>query len=442
MRLKRRFTSPDARATQGGSAPQPQEIERTATPELTLYEMADRPRQLSPRRRTASPPPQSPRVQQRHHAAIQKHLDRMESPRRSASPQSPTRGLRVQEDAHGSLPGSAAYGMRHIAASHKDSGRMEGNLRGDSPRRGMSPPREKPGSCLPQSPRSASRSDTRSHDLPNPIAYDGKGFIDTRATTISARQQHNAAVEHADKVQEELMAFADRMASALHVLEQVQAISRHQQWPALFREFDKNGDGKISKHEWRQVLRNKLHLADELEDVDLMFDLFDQDASGTLDVREFRSNVGETHHAHIRQALARELAKRARLQGAFPSFRSFPLAAASSGNKESTTLEATLVPTLAAADYLRPHQRIIGTLLIDRHRFNEHGAAACNHPALLEDHLLLLESVAGADAGAARAAAGQAAGATGAARHAALGGFYIACSEEAGRRWLLEVVVR
>ena len=147
----------------------------------------------------------------------------------------------------------------------------------------------------PSSPRIAHRS----------RAYDGRPMIDTRPS-----HQQDTLDEHHKKVEDLLQ----QMAASLHLVEKLQQASKQLQWTSLFRDFDKNGDGRISKKEWQHVLQEKLKLvqAHESAQADLIFDLFDDDASGYLDITEFHRKAGETHRAQTRQALVSEFASRAR----------------------------------------------------------------------------------------------------------------------------------
>ena len=112
---------------------------------------------------------------------------------------------------------------------------------------------------------------------------------------------------------DDLVEMLDRMSCAMHLLDQLHFNLRQQQWTALFKGFDKNGDSIISKNEWKQALQRKFKPVVD-EDAALLFDLFDTDGSGQLDIREFHVKTGETQHEHARKALVRELAKRAQLQ--------------------------------------------------------------------------------------------------------------------------------
>ncbi len=108
----------------------------------------------------------------------------------------------------------------------------------------------------------------------------------------------------------DLIELLDRLSSAMHLLDQLQLNSKQQQWTAIFKGLDKNGDSRISKSEWKQALKRKFAPVSD-EDAGLIFDIFDGDGSGELDIREFHVKTGETHHEPTRRALVRELAKRA-----------------------------------------------------------------------------------------------------------------------------------
>lgn len=57
----------------------------------------------------------------------------------------------------------------------------------------------------------------------------------------------------------------------------------------LIREWDTNGDGKISPIELRQVVRNKLHIKADNKAIDSLFKELDDDSSGALDNHEMQT---------------------------------------------------------------------------------------------------------------------------------------------------------
>jgi Ca2+-binding EF-hand superfamily protein len=131
-------------------------------------------------------------------------------------------------------------------------------------------------------------------------------------------QQCNDSIETSATVKKggissgDLIELLDKMSSAMHLLDQLQLNSKQQQWNAIFKGLDKNGDNRISKGEWKQALKKKFKPVSD-EDAALLFDIFDSDGSGELDIREFHVKTGETHHEPTRRALVRELAKRAQV---------------------------------------------------------------------------------------------------------------------------------
>lgn len=56
----------------------------------------------------------------------------------------------------------------------------------------------------------------------------------------------------------------------------------------LVRSWDKNGDGVVNKIELRQAVRNKLGLKATNKEIDDMFDTFDADGGGSLDLKEIK----------------------------------------------------------------------------------------------------------------------------------------------------------
>ena len=56
----------------------------------------------------------------------------------------------------------------------------------------------------------------------------------------------------------------------------------------LIREWDKNGDGDISKMEFRIVVRNKLDIKADNKEIDALFNSLDTDGGGQLDLSEIK----------------------------------------------------------------------------------------------------------------------------------------------------------
>ena len=56
----------------------------------------------------------------------------------------------------------------------------------------------------------------------------------------------------------------------------------------LIRSWDLNGDGEISKIEFRQACRNSLQVKAHNEEIDTLFNIFDADGSGKLELKELR----------------------------------------------------------------------------------------------------------------------------------------------------------
>ena len=75
----------------------------------------------------------------------------------------------------------------------------------------------------------------------------------------------------------------------------------------LIREWDANGDGAVTKMEFRQSLRNpKLELvADNVSELDALFDRLDKDKGGSLDLGEVKAamKIMQTESAHAEKAV-------------------------------------------------------------------------------------------------------------------------------------------
>jgi hypothetical protein len=59
----------------------------------------------------------------------------------------------------------------------------------------------------------------------------------------------------------------------------------------ILKEWDKNGDGNLSKIEFKQAVRLSLQLRASNDEVDAMFDMLDKDGDGSLDVDAERARA-------------------------------------------------------------------------------------------------------------------------------------------------------
>ena len=64
----------------------------------------------------------------------------------------------------------------------------------------------------------------------------------------------------------------------------------------LFRDWDENGDGRVSKKEFRKAVATFLKGASKA-DVDKLFDSFDPEGAGDIDYNKYNTDV-ETIHLH------------------------------------------------------------------------------------------------------------------------------------------------
>ena len=94
----------------------------------------------------------------------------------------------------------------------------------------------------------------------------------------------------------------ERMSRLTYVLARIQGATKQQAWAGLFKGIDTDKDGKVSKHEWGQMVCKRFAFATE-EDAALLFDLFDEDGGGEIDAKEFRGKVGEVYAEQARRAL-------------------------------------------------------------------------------------------------------------------------------------------
>ena len=65
------------------------------------------------------------------------------------------------------------------------------------------------------------------------------------------------------------------------------------------REWDRNGKGELNRQEWRQAVRNSLGLKANNADIDALFDAFDADSGGTLDLQELRPCLKALQDAYL-----------------------------------------------------------------------------------------------------------------------------------------------
>lgn len=63
----------------------------------------------------------------------------------------------------------------------------------------------------------------------------------------------------------------------------------------LMEEWDRNGDGSLSKIEFKQAIRISLSLTASNEEIDRLFDTFDEDGGGSVSLAELRPAIRQIH---------------------------------------------------------------------------------------------------------------------------------------------------
>ena len=132
-------------------------------------------------------------------------------------------------------------------------------------------------------------------------------------TKEQATEVYNAAATAAilvlDPSGESSIAFSDDDASSLATSEKIEnALARAVKQNAvrtmdIFRDWDQNGDGQISKAEFRKALRS-LGVEGGREDHDELFDSWDVDGSGAIDYKELDKALGRGSHSAFMRTCA------------------------------------------------------------------------------------------------------------------------------------------
>ena len=143
----------------------------------------------------------------------------------------------------------------------------------------------------------------------------------TSVDLLSSQALEGAAVAEmkaAEKMEERARGVVDEAFEArLGRTLQVHAANQSSNYvDGIMREWDTNKDGELSKVEFRQAVRNKLGLKAQNNEIDAVFDAFDDDASGGIDLRELKPFLkalsGAAVAADKKAASVRELAEMSR----------------------------------------------------------------------------------------------------------------------------------
>ena len=132
----------------------------------------------------------------------------------------------------------------------------------------------------------------------------------------------------------------------------------------LIREWDANGDGAVTKMEFRQSLRNpKLELvADNVSELDALFDRLDKDKGGSLDLGEVKAamKIMQTESAHAEKAV-----EKAKQQASHWRVRAAQMSDAAETTRELAAAELTLLESrimLGKEAAPKPGEKIRGAL--------------------------------------------------------------------------------
>mmetsp|Transcript_49027 Transcript_49027/g.127984 ORF Transcript_49027/g.127984 Transcript_49027/m.127984 type:complete len:545 (+) Transcript_49027:159-1793(+) len=141
-----------------------------------------------------------------------------------------------------------------------------------------------------------------------------------RRASVSTEELFTAAAlqEQAEQILDQASSIEKTAASAASSLELKLGRELSKQTmtvPEMIRKWDANGDGEISKIEFRQVVRNILKIKADNKEVDELFDRLDGDGGGSLDPKEmaialklFQDNVASAEaDESAQQRLAVEL---------------------------------------------------------------------------------------------------------------------------------------